>query len=248
MRIMTENNSTRFTFENRSDGTANLQLRAPTRLVNGLARDSTDVANLKRIADIIDYRNIGSGETALTVCSAALVKYNKDKRAITRANDVQITLVDTLLKLYNSGSDNLAMSRGDTTSIGGRYVMSVDVALPSDPSGDARATKNATVQMRRVAASMGIPAGSELEEHYAHINHGGITVTVSPQLGVSLETDGSQFRRSHDVAHLTQHNLYNGSQGLRCLVGAVALDLALHSADRNIPQYSEPTSTQQYLW
>ncbi|MEO8912190.1 MAG: hypothetical protein ABI303_04400 [Candidatus Saccharimonas sp.] len=245
---MTENNSTRFTFENRSDGTANLQLRAPTELFNGLAHSPSDVANLKRIADVIDYRDIGGGETALTVCSAALVKHNNCSRALARENDVQMTLLDTLLKLYRSNPNNLAMGRGDTTSIGGRYVMSIDIALPGDPSGDAGATKNATVQMRRVAASMGIPAGSELEEHYAHINHGGITVTVSPQLGVSLETDGSQFRRSHDVAHLTQHNLYNGSQGLRCLVGAVALDLALHSADRNIPQYSEPTSTQQYLW
>ena len=245
---MAENIPTRFTFENRADGTANLQLRAPTRLVNGLARNPSDVAKLKQIADIIDYRNIGSGETALTVCSAALVKYNKDKRAITRANDVQITLVDTLLKLYNSGSGNLAMSRGDTTSADGRYLMSVDIALPSDPSRDTRATKNATIQMRRVAASMGIPAGFELADHFAEINPSGITVTASPLMGVSLETDGSQFKRSHDVAHLTQHNLYNGSQGLRCLVGAVALDLALHSADGNIPQYSEPVGLQQHLW
>lgn len=158
--------------------------------------------------------------------------------SLNRYHDVPRLAVEVLNALYNLTEPDTTMSRIQMThqavdKAANRYGMMVALKWPQAAPQDA--ARFATDHMQRFAQSVNLTGNKRL-----NVADDMVYVAADRQRGIMIETNsigscnisagGEFYDPELEVVELWQHNIYNPTQQLACLVGAVGLA----TADRHI--------------
>ena len=154
--------------------------------------------------------------------------------SLSRYHDVPRLTVEVLNALYNLTEPDMTMPRMQMThqavdKAANRYGMMVALKWPEAAPRDA--ARFATQHMQRFAQSVNLTGNKRL-----NVADDMVYVAADRERGVMIETNsigscnisatGELYDQEPEVVELWQHNIYNPTQQLACLVGAVGLATA----------------------
>lgn len=199
------------------DGETLAQYRENERSVQLLA-----ALRRKRVFGVDEARQ--QDAAVLTVRASSLIKYH----------DAPRLSVEVLNALYNLTKPDTTMSRMQMTHeqldrAAGRYGMMVALKWPEAAPKDA--ARFATQHMQRFAQSVNLNKSKRMNTandmvYVAANREQGITIETNPIGSCNISAGGYDYDPESEVVELWQHNIYNPTQQLACLMGAVCFATA----------------------
>ena len=161
--------------------------------------------------------------------------------SLTRYHDVPRLTVEVLNTLYNLTESDVTMPRMQMThqvldKDAGRYGMMLALKWPKAAPQDA--ARFATKHIQRFAQSVNLTGNARLnvtdDMVYVAANRArGIMIETNSIGSCNISAGGEFYDPEPEIVELWQHNIYNPTQQLACLMGAVSFATAdLHSIDK----------------